>query len=322
MAQVKRTSINIRDTANRLVQRMKRDWIHFGRRPSGVCAAAVLVACRINNVRCTIKDIISIAKVCESTIRKRINEFIQTPASKLTYKEFMSQDLDQEEDPPSYKQANSIKEAVEQNLYKVERYQEVIEEHLKDSRTKLRNIYAKYLKEILLSHESELKKISDDDTLIIQETIIDQNILAVNDKVVAKLSNEIKLAVNKDNPSSEEIEYWAEFRPSAKSLGKFNCANYKFNLSFCCTGLLKRVESNYIDIKASYEDLLKEEFDEMDDEGLDAYIIMDESEVAQRQLEWNNLNKDYLKMIDEKESLKRSQIDDDSKSTSTISNKV
>src|SRR5699024_3561286 len=93
LAQVKRAAINIRDTANRLVQRMKRDWIHFGRRPSGVCAAAVLVSSRINNVRCTIKDIISIAKVCESTIRKRINEFIQTPASKLTYKEFMSQEL-------------------------------------------------------------------------------------------------------------------------------------------------------------------------------------------------------------------------------------
>ena len=86
---------------------MKRDWIHYGRRPSGICAAAVLVSARINNVRCTVKDIIGIAKVCESTIRKRINEFIQTPASKLTYKEFMSQEMDgKEEDPPSYKMSS------------------------------------------------------------------------------------------------------------------------------------------------------------------------------------------------------------------------
>jgi len=202
---------------------MKRDWIHFGRRPSGVCAAAVLVSCRINNVRCTIKDIISIAKVCESTIRKRINEFIQTPASKLTYKEFMSQDLDQEEDPPSYKMTTSIKETVEENLEKVEKYQTIIEEHLNDSRQKLRGIYAKFLKEILTTQneeESDDKKSSDEDTQMIQEAILDQNILAVNEKIVSKLNREMKLGTDKNgNPSAEEIEYWAQFRPSAKSLG-------------------------------------------------------------------------------------------------------
>src|SRR5699024_10059287 len=150
-----------------------------------------------NNVRCTIKDIISIAKVCESTIRKRINEFIQTPASKLTYKEFMSQELDQEEDPPSYKVSSSIKEAVEENLEKVEKYQEIIEEHLKDSRAKLRGVYAKFLKEILSSQteeDSEGKKVpADEETQIIQEAIIDQNILAVNEKVVSKINHDLKL---------------------------------------------------------------------------------------------------------------------------------
>jgi len=54
----------------------------------------------------------------------------------------------------------------------------------------------------------------------------------------------------------------------------------------------------------------------MDDEELDAYIIGDEGEVNQRQLEWNILNKEYLKMMDEKESLKRAQTDDDPKSAS------
>ena len=30
-------------TALRLVSRMKKDWIHFGRRPSGLCGAALLI---------------------------------------------------------------------------------------------------------------------------------------------------------------------------------------------------------------------------------------------------------------------------------------
>ena len=65
--------------------------------------------------------------------------------------------------------------------------------------------------------------------------------------------------------------------------------------------MLKNEEPIGIDIKAPYEDLLNEKLDDMDDEELDAYIIHDESEVTQRQLEWNILNKDYLKLMDEKE---------------------
>ncbi|MEQ2169433.1 hypothetical protein GOODEAATRI_025230, partial [Goodea atripinnis] len=55
-------------TALRLVQRMKRDWMHTGRRPSGLCGA----------------------------------EFEDTPTSQLTIDEFMRVDLEQECDPPSF----------------------------------------------------------------------------------------------------------------------------------------------------------------------------------------------------------------------------
>lgn len=228
LPQVKRTSIRIRDTANRLVQRMKRDWIHYGRRPSGVCASAVLVSARINNVRCGIKDIISIAKVCESTIRKRINEFIKTPASQLTYKEFMSQDLEKEEDPPSYK--TNLTETLDVNIKKAEKYQRIIEEHLKDSRSKLKGMYAKFLKEILANQESEavkdeaVTKTPDDEKQLIQEAIIDQNILAMNSKLAFR--SETEPGCSRDsNPSAEEIQYWADLRPSAQSLGIFLVSN-------------------------------------------------------------------------------------------------
>ncbi|PSN31283.1 hypothetical protein C0J52_22286 [Blattella germanica] len=55
-------------TALRLVQRMKRDSIHTGRRPSGLCGA-------------------------------------ETPSSSLTLDEFMTVDLEEEQDPPSFKAA-------------------------------------------------------------------------------------------------------------------------------------------------------------------------------------------------------------------------
>ncbi len=95
-------------TALRLVSRMKKDWIHFGRRPSGLCGAALLIAARLHSFHRTVPDVIKVVKVHESTLRKRLSEFGETPASQLTLDEFMSVDLDamtEEQDPPSFKAA-------------------------------------------------------------------------------------------------------------------------------------------------------------------------------------------------------------------------
>ncbi len=226
LPQVKRTAIVIRDTANRLVQRMKRDWIHYGRRPSGVCAAAVLVACRINNVSCTIKDIIAIAKVCESTIRKRINEFAHTPSGKLTHKEFMDKELEGEEDPPSYKTSTSIN-TLEKNLAKAEKYQQYIEDKLKDSRPKLNSAYAKFLKDAFADLTDADKEVIslDEEKQLIHDTIMNQNLLVFNKNVEEREPSELDLlrqfSNDTGNPSTEEMEFWAKARPSAESLGTF-----------------------------------------------------------------------------------------------------
>jgi len=95
-------------TALRLVSRMKKDWIHFGRRPSGLCGAALLIAARMHGYSRSVYDVIKVVKVHESTLRKRLNEFGETPASQLTLDEFMNIDLEamtEEQDPPSFKAA-------------------------------------------------------------------------------------------------------------------------------------------------------------------------------------------------------------------------
>uniref|UniRef100_A0A672FYK7 Transcription factor IIIB 90 kDa subunit n=1 Tax=Salarias fasciatus TaxID=181472 RepID=A0A672FYK7_SALFA len=119
-------------TAMRLVQRMKRDWMHTGRRPSGLCGAALLVAARMHEFRRTLKEIVSVVKVCESTLRKRLTEFEDTPTSQLTIEEFMKVDLDQECDPPCFTAG----------LQKKKLQQDEIEAELESCRPKLRGIYA------------------------------------------------------------------------------------------------------------------------------------------------------------------------------------
>uniref|UniRef100_A0A1B0G543 Cyclin-like domain-containing protein n=1 Tax=Glossina morsitans morsitans TaxID=37546 RepID=A0A1B0G543_GLOMM len=77
-------------TALRIVQRMKKDSIHSGRRPTGLCGAALLIAARMHEFSRTIVDVVKIVKIHESTLRKRLTEFADTPSSSLTLDEFMS----------------------------------------------------------------------------------------------------------------------------------------------------------------------------------------------------------------------------------------
>merc|ERR1712029_873645 len=83
----------------------KKDWMHYGRRPSGLCGAALLIASRLHAFHRSVYDVIKVVKVHESTLRKRLNEFGETRASQLSLDEFLNVDLDamtEEQDPPSY----------------------------------------------------------------------------------------------------------------------------------------------------------------------------------------------------------------------------
>uniref|UniRef100_A0A2K6L0J1 BRF1ral transcription factor IIIB subunit n=2 Tax=Rhinopithecus TaxID=542827 RepID=A0A2K6L0J1_RHIBE len=134
-------------TALRLLQRMKRDWMHTGRRPSGLCGAALLVAARMHDFRRTVKEVISVVKVCESTLRKRLTEFEDTPTSQLTIDEFMKIDLEEECDPPSYTagqrklRMKQLEQVLSKKLEEVEgeisSYQDAIEIELENSRPKV-----------------------------------------------------------------------------------------------------------------------------------------------------------------------------------------
>uniref|UniRef100_A0A673LQL8 Transcription factor IIIB 90 kDa subunit n=1 Tax=Sinocyclocheilus rhinocerous TaxID=307959 RepID=A0A673LQL8_9TELE len=137
-------------TALRLLQRMKRDWMHTGRRPSGLCGAALLVAARMHEFRRTIKEVISVVKVCEATLRKRLNEFEDTPTSELTIEEFMRVDLEPECDPPSYTaglRKQKLKQVTHHLKLEILTFKDEIEVELESCRPKARGIYASYSKD-------------------------------------------------------------------------------------------------------------------------------------------------------------------------------
>jgi transcription factor IIIB subunit 2 len=105
----------VANTALRLVQRMKRDWIQTGRRPAGICGAGLLIAARLHGFRRTQREIIQVVRICDVTLRKRLFEFGETPSCDLTPAEFETMDLDTECDPPAFKRARE-KEKEEESI--------------------------------------------------------------------------------------------------------------------------------------------------------------------------------------------------------------
>eukprot|EP00210_Caulerpa_lentillifera_P000287 g280.t1 len=82
-----KTSV-VTQTALKLIKSMKRDWIQTGRKPSGICAAALFIASHIHGVPKMKRDIIHVARIGVSTVAKRLTEFSSTAPGKLTASEF------------------------------------------------------------------------------------------------------------------------------------------------------------------------------------------------------------------------------------------
>lgn len=78
----------LQKTAVKLIQFMHRDWICLGRRPNGLCGAALLIASFYHGLKYTAKDISSIVRMGEDTLRQRLLELRQTPLALMNRKEF------------------------------------------------------------------------------------------------------------------------------------------------------------------------------------------------------------------------------------------
>nr|AAD14528.1 putative transcription factor [Arabidopsis thaliana] len=75
---------DVANTAKNIISSMKRDWIQTGRKPSGICGAAIYMAALSHGIMYSRADIAKVVHMCEATITKRLNEFANTEAGSLT----------------------------------------------------------------------------------------------------------------------------------------------------------------------------------------------------------------------------------------------
>ncbi|XP_078263096.1 transcription factor IIIB 90 kDa subunit isoform X2 [Rhinoraja longicauda] len=285
-------------TALRLLQRMKRDWMHTGRRPSGLCGAALLVAARMHDFRRTVKEVIRVVKVCESTLRKRLNEFEETPTSQLTIDEFMKIDLEQECDPPSFT-AGKRKvrlQQLEQELSKklediegeINSYQDEIETELEIMRPRYRGVYATYAKRDGQDDGVSLASLGEEDGE-------DEELAAVADHLNKDLYDDL---LNGDPPQDKD-------KDSAEKKKEQEPPPKPPNIA-CLLGPLPTAAS--LGLRESIEECIAAEEAEagadpqkgeldlsgIDDHEIDRYLLNDQ-EVEQKTELWLRENADYLR---------------------------
>ncbi|KAI5286603.1 transcription factor TFIIIB subunit brf1, partial [Ascosphaera acerosa] len=105
------STMQVAGEAVRIVQRMNRDWMLTGRRPAGICGAALILAARMNNFRRTVREVVYVVKVTELTIQQRLNEFSVTESAQLTVDQFRSVQLENASDPPAFTRAREREKA-------------------------------------------------------------------------------------------------------------------------------------------------------------------------------------------------------------------
>jgi transcription factor IIIB 90 kDa subunit len=69
--------------ALKLIRAMRDDWIEYGRRPLGVVAAALVIACHTFAVPRTPEQLCGMVRLTAGTIHKRLAEFLNTPTATL-----------------------------------------------------------------------------------------------------------------------------------------------------------------------------------------------------------------------------------------------
>ncbi|XP_062117822.1 uncharacterized protein LOC133831505 [Humulus lupulus] len=79
--------VEVSRTAMRIIASMKRDWMQTGRKPSGLCGAALYISALAHGHNLTKLDVVKIVHICEVTLRKRLIEFENTDSGSLTIEE-------------------------------------------------------------------------------------------------------------------------------------------------------------------------------------------------------------------------------------------
>ncbi|XP_059053184.1 transcription factor IIIB 90 kDa subunit [Achroia grisella] len=281
---------DVTTTALRLVKRMQKDSIHSGRRPSGICGAALLIAARLHNFSRTPADVVRIVKVHESTLRKRLLEFGETPSSALTPDEFMTVDLEEEQDPPAFRAARKRDKERLQKLMEEEDGERELSELQKEIDAQLEKDNTRRKKAATIttpasiigvddgtSEEAEASRFAAEDTL----------------ELIGEIAMDVEPKTETANPSARKnLEKGLGPELAVIGLGQTEDKSDKF--------VKPEPKQQFSKDLHNAEDLMLAD----KDEDYISSLIMTDEESRHKTLLWNKINAGYLKEQKIKEEMR------------------
>jgi transcription factor IIIB subunit 2 len=281
-------------TALRLVGRMKRDWIVSGRRPAGICAAALLIAARAHGFSRHQQDVTKILRVCGMTVTSRVKEFEHTPSAMLTLDQFNTVELDSEADPPVYTRNKFLEaraKAIQENNVELltsgqlddpregKKATKWRRQKLNPKKAKFKQLYQNIEKELVATSSSNKDADSED--------------------------GETEPVSEKDGETSTQIVLRPEGElsfPSEDLAHMYPKSKYGRALLLPGQATVEELQKSTqpteekIDFTAWKEEMPKSDIDEIDS------LFRSEEEIAQKEAIFNKMNKDYLAQQERKES--------------------
>ncbi|CEF62856.1 Transcription factor IIIB 90 kDa subunit [Strongyloides ratti] len=280
--------------ATRIVQRMKMDWIDTGRRPTGLCGAALLLAARSYNFNRSVSDVVRVVHVSESVVRKRLEEFSNTPSSMLTIEQFSNVNLSECEDPPAFQK--KVKQELEELRTKEEEFIMNIKPELNAVERELETALEK--KRIEKFRKSKwAKELSGNVVGLGEDTAIAKSL--IGEEIVDYVFKESKSEYEK--PSKSEItdddNTYAQNWPTLEQMG------------------VGRIPSrSNIDEEISQQEWNEDEYEneneeedtlsDIDDDEIEKYILSPKERALKEKL-WLKANSHHLEEMERRAKLKR-----------------
>ncbi|XKL63690.1 hypothetical protein PGB90_006054 [Kerria lacca] len=277
-------------TALRVLKRMKRDFLHCGRRPSGLCGSALIIAARFHKIPKKLKDIVNIVHIQEVTLRKRLMEFGDTPSSSLTTDEFLTYtDVEYE--------------------MKMKKLQRIIERELEKKKNRGKRSYSacSFDDESVASTEtteSSRSLLKD----IIGDNLDDDNEInnAVAESTIESITEEC-ISLKNDQNTKYITSSPKELGPTLETIGM----NLEINKN-TDDEETNELENVVINKDSNTSEIVDVSMDDLDEEELDSYIVTEE-EFKQKQKAWSELYATYLEEQKTKEEEKLNKEREDGK---------
>ncbi|KAL0050009.1 hypothetical protein WJX82_002680 [Trebouxia sp. C0006] len=293
----------VTNTALRLVKSMKRDWMQTGRRPSGICGAALFIATHIHGMEFTQREIVARIHIGEATLAKRVSEFATTAAGDLTVDEFdvRGREIENEQmallenTQPSQEESVSGCRCIHIEMgavvYSSGMCMDCYKEYLENAGGQLQGQNPPaYTRGLLKAKQEEGEE---------QEEEEEQEVLALpapGDD--GSQDGQVEADMHAAIASAELANYAKAALPKAEEAQE--------------AGLREGGEAQLaLALQPSQEQGGSEEergetLSDMSDMDMSEFIVHDEDEIRQKEQMWNTMNRDYL----EKQEMKKMQLEE------------